>query len=291
MTVDVIRSISRERPVLIAGPTASGKSGLAAQIAARDGRVVVNADALQVYANWRVLTARPSLAEEAAVPHALYGHVGRDEVWSVGHWLRQVVGLLDRPVVIVGGTGLYFSALTEGFAPVPEVPPEVRAQADARRLGGDLAGLRAELDGATAARTDLANPRRVQRAWEVLQATGRGLAWWQGRTTTAALPLAGAEALVLRPDVAWLDGRIKARFSAMLDCGALDEVRAEMPFWDPVRPSSRAIGAAEMVAHLRGETDLATAREAATLATRRYAKRQRTWFRSRMKDWRSIELP
>ena len=291
MNVDVIRSISRERPVLIAGPTASGKSGLAAQIAARDGRVVVNADALQVYANWRVLTARPSLAEEAAVPHALYGHVGRDQVWSVGHWLRQVVGLLDRPVVIVGGTGLYFSALTEGFAPVPEVPPEVRAQADARRLGGDLAGLRAELDGATAARTDLANPRRVQRAWEVLQATGRGLAWWQGQTTAAALPLAGAEALVLRPDVAWLDGRIKARFSAMLDCGALDEVRAEMPFWDPVRPSSRAIGAAELVAHLRGETDLATAREAATLATRRYAKRQRTWFRSRMKDWRSIELP
>lgn len=291
MNVDVIRSISRERPVLIAGPTASGKSGLAAQIAARDGRVVVNADALQVYANWRVLTARPSLAEEAALPHALYGHVGRDEVWSVGHWLRQVVGLLDRPVVIVGGTGLYFSALTEGFAPVPEVPPEVRAQADARRLGGDLAGLRAELDGATAARTDLANPRRVQRAWEVLQATGRGLAWWQGQTTAAALPLAGAEALVLRPDVAWLDGRIKARFSAMLDCGALDEVRAEMPFWDPVRPSSRAIGAAELVAHLRGETDLATAREAATLATRRYAKRQRTWFRSRMKDWRSIELP
>ena len=291
MTVDVIRSISRERPVLIAGPTASGKSGLAAQIAARDGRVVVNADALQVYANWRVLTARPSLAEEAALPHALYGHVGRDEVWSVGHWLRQVVGLLDRPVVIVGGTGLYFSALTEGFAPVPEVPPEVRALADARRLGGDLAGLRAELDGETAARTDLANPRRVQRAWEVLQATGRGLAWWQGQTTAAALPLAGAEALVLRPDVAWLDGRIKARFSAMLDCGALDEVRAEMPFWDPVRPSSRAIGAAELVAHLRGETDLATAREAATLATRRYAKRQRTWFRSRMKDWRSIELP
>ena len=291
MNVDVIRSISRERPVLIAGPTASGKSGLAAQIAARDGRVVVNADALQVYANWRVLTARPSLAEEAALPHALYGHVGRDEVWSVGHWLRQVVGLLDRPVVIVGGTGLYFSALTEGFAPVPEVPPEVRAVADARRLGGDLAGLRAELDGATAARTDLANPRRVQRAWEVLQATGRGLAWWQGQTTAAALPLAGAEALVLRPDVAWLDARIKARFSAMLDCGALDEVRAEMPFWDPVRPSSRAIGAAELVAHLRGETDLATAREAATLATRRYAKRQRTWFRSRMKDWRSIELP
>ncbi len=286
----VLKSISRERPVLIAGPTASGKSGLAAQIAARDGRVVVNADALQVYASWRVLTARPSLAEEAALPHALYGHVGRDEVWSVGHWLRQALGLLDRPLVIVGGTGLYFSALTEGLAEVPEVPPEVRALADARRLGGDLAGLRAELDAETAARTDLANPRRVQRAWEVLAVTGRGLAWWQGQASAAALPLADAEALVLRPEVAWLNARIAARFAAMLAGGALDEVRAEMPFWNPARPSSRAIGAAELVAHLRGQTDLATASDAATLATRRYAKRQRTWFRARMKDWRSIEL-
>jgi tRNA dimethylallyltransferase len=260
------------------------------EVAARDGRVVVNADALQVYACWRVLTARPSLADEAAIPHALYGHVARDAVWSVGHWLRQVTALLDRPVVIVGGTGLYFSALTEGLAEVPEVPAEVRAAADRRRLGGDLAALVAELDAETAARTDLANPARVQRAWEVLQATGRGLVWWQGQTGAPALPLARAEALVLRPEVDWLNARIETRFSAMLDGGALDEVRAELPFWDPARPSSRAIGAAELVAHLRGETDLATARDAATQATRRYAKRQRTWFRSRMAGWNSLTL-
>ncbi len=288
--MQVVAAISRELPVLIAGPTASGKSALAMELAARDGRVVVNADALQVYACWRVLTARPGLADEAAVPHALYGHVARDAVWSVGHWLRQVTGLLDRPVVIVGGTGLYLTALTEGLAEVPLIPAEVRAAADERRLAGDLPGLVAELDDETAARTDLANPARVQRAWEVLQATGRGLGWWQGQTGAPALPLARAEALVLRPVVVWLNARIDSRFSAMLDGGALDEVRAELPFWVPVRPSSRAIGAAELVSHLRGETDLATARDAATLATRRFAKRQRTWFRSRMAAWKGVTL-
>jgi tRNA dimethylallyltransferase len=282
-----LKSISRELPVLIAGPTASGKSGLAMEIAARDGRVVVNADALQVYACWRILSARPSLADEAALPHALYGHVGRDQPWSAGHWLRDVVPLLDRPVVIVGGTGLYFMALTEGLARVPEIPPEVRTAADALRQG-DFSAMLAALDPATAARIDLANPMRVQRAWEVLQATGRGLADWQASGAAPVLPLAQAEALVLRPDVAWLNARIDARFSAMLEAGALAEVAAELPGWVAERPSARAIGAAELVAHLRGQCDLATATAAATLATRQYAKRQRTWFRSRMKAWRAV---
>ena len=274
--------------MLIAGPTASGKSGLAMQIAARDGRVVVNADALQVYGCWRVLTARPSVADEAALPHALYGHVGRDEVWSVGHWLRAVTALLDRKVVIVGGTGLYFTALTEGLAEVPPVPPEVRAEADALRLQA-LDRMRAELDTETAARTDLANPVRVQRAWEVLRATGQGLAFWQAQATSPALPLARTEALVLRPEVDWLNRRIDTRFSAMLEAGALDEVRAELPTWQPERPSARAIGAAALVDHLRGGITLAEAQAAASLATRQYAKRQRSWFRTRMKDWRGID--
>ncbi|MBC7479634.1 MAG: tRNA (adenosine(37)-N6)-dimethylallyltransferase MiaA [Pseudorhodobacter sp.] len=282
-----LHSISRERPVLIAGPTASGKSALAAEIAARDGRVVVNADALQVYGCWRVLTARPSLAEEAALPHALYGHVARDQAWSVGHWLREVRALLDRPVVIVGGTGLYFSALTEGFAPVPEIPAAVRAEADALRLH-DLGAMRAGLDAATAARTDLANPARIQRAWEVLRATGRGLADWQSDAADPLLPLHDTDALVLRPDVAWLDARIARRFSAMLDDSALAEVAAEMPHWAPERPSARAIGAPELREHLLGRITLAQAEAAARLATRQYAKRQRTWFRSRMKDWQAV---
>ena len=282
-----MKAVSRERPVLIAGPTASGKSALAMEIAARDGRVVVNADALQVYGCWRVLTARPTVAQEAALPHALYGHVARDQPWSVGHWLREVRALLDRPVVIVGGTGLYFSALTEALAPVPEIPREVRAEADQLRLH-DLAAMRAALDPATAARTDLANPARVQRAWEVLRATGRGLADWQSDATEPLLPLHHADALVLRPDVAWLDARIAQRFSAMLEDGALDEVAAEMPHWAPERPSSRAIGAADLREHLLGRLTLPQAEAAARLATRQYAKRQRTWFRSRMKDWHEV---
>ena len=282
-----LKSVSREFPVMIAGPTASGKSALAMEIAARDGRVVVNADALQVYGCWRVLSARPSVADEAALPHALYGHVARDQAWSVGHWLRGVAGLLDRPVVIVGGTGLYFTALTEGLAVVPDIPPDVRAAADALRQG-DLAAMRAGLDAATADRIDLANPARVQRAWEVLQATGRGLADWQNRTAPALLPPGKAETLVLRPEVAWLDARIARRFSAMLEEGAVGEVAAELPWWNPDRPSARAIGAAELRAHLLGQLTLDEAAAAARLATRQYAKRQRTWFRSRMRDWREV---
>lgn len=277
--------------MLIAGPTASGKSALAMELGARDGRVVVNADALQVYGCWRVLSARPSLGDEAALPHALYGHVGRDQAYSVGHWLREVQVYLDRPVVIVGGTGLYFSALTEGLAEIPATPPEVRALADARRAEEGSAALLAELDGATRARIDQANPARVQRAWEVLQATGRGLAEWQAATGPALLPLAAAETLVIRPDVAWLDARIAKRFKMMLDEGALDEAAAALPDWRPERASAKAIGAPELIAYLRGETGLDAAIEAATLASRQYAKRQRTWFRSRMKRWREISLP
>lgn len=286
-----VATISREAPVLVAGPTASGKSALAMELAARDGRVVVNADALQVYDRWRVLTARPSVADEAALPHALYGHVGREHAYSVGEWLRAVAPLLDRPVVIVGGTGLYLSALTEGLADIPPTPPSVRALADRRREAEGIGALLAELDDATAVRIDRRNPARVQRAWEVLAATGRGLAAWQDGTGAPLLPLARAEALVIRPDVDWLNTRIDARFDAMIAGGALDEVRAELPFWEPAHPSARAIGAPELVAHLRGEMTLAEAVAAAKLASRQYAKRQRTWFRSRMGDWRGITLP
>ncbi|MBC2835298.1 tRNA (adenosine(37)-N6)-dimethylallyltransferase MiaA [Paragemmobacter straminiformis] len=286
-----IAGISREAPVLIAGPTASGKSALAMEIAARDGRVVVNADALQVYGCWRLLTARPSREDETALPHALYGHVGRDQPYSVGHWLREVAGWLDRPVVIVGGTGLYFSALTEGLAEVPPVPPGVRAEADRRRQTEGFGALRDELDPATAAKTDLANPARVQRAWEVLRATGRGLADWQAEGGAPLLPLHRAEALVLRPDAGWLNDRIDRRFDAMMAAGALDEARAERPHWNPSAAAGRAIGAPELMAFLAGEVTLDAAVAAAKIASRQYAKRQRTWFRSRMKAWREVTLP
>ena len=271
------------RPVLLAGPTASGKSALALAIAAAQGRAVVNADALQVHAAFRVLTARPSPEEEARAPHRLYGHVPWGAPYSAGHWLREVRPLLaERPApVIVGGTGLHFTLLTEGLAPVPDVPPEVRAEADAMPLDALLAGL----DGPTLARIDPRNGARVRRAWEVLRATGRGLAAWQSETGPPALPLAAAHPLVLDPGRDALPPRIEARFDAMLGAGALEEIRAVAPRWDPALPAARAIGAPELMAHLRGEATLGEARAAAVAATRRYAKRQRTWLRSRMGGW------
>jgi len=287
----LLASLSRDLPLLLAGPTASGKSALALEVAARDGRVVVNADALQVFECWRVLTARPTLAEEAALPHALYGHVGRGQDYSVGHWLREVAGLLDRPVVIVGGTGLYFAALTEGLAVVPAIPAAIRAEADARRVAGGVAGLLAGLDAATAARIDQANPARVQRAWEVLHATGRGLACWQAETGAPVLPAGAAQAVVLQPETGWLDARIARRFAAMLERGVLQEVEAVLPQWDAARPWARAIGAADLVALLRGEISRDAAVAAAILASRRYAKRQRTWGRSRRAGWQAVGLP
>ena len=280
-----IEGLSRELPVLIAGPTGSGKSALAMALAARDGRVIVNADALQVYECWRVLSARPSISDEQALPHALYGHVGRECDYSVGAWLREVAGLLSRPVVIVGGTGLYFRALTEGLAEIPPIPATIRAEADALRLSGQIDVMRAALDAATATKTDLLNPVRVQRAYEVQRATGRGMAAWQADTAAPILPLCDAQTLVLQPTVPWLDARIARRFSVMLEEGALDEVRAALPHWQPERPWARAIGAPEVVAHLRGEISLTAARDGAILASRQYAKRQRTWFRARMANW------
>lgn len=275
--------------MLIAGPTASGKSALALAIAERDGGVVVNADASQVFANWRVLTARPGPEDEARAPHRLFGHVPGDAAYSVGHWLRELAPLLGgaRPI-IVGGTGLYFTALTEGLAEIPETPAAVRAEADALRLRGDLAALLADLDPETLARIDRRNPMRVQRAWEVQRATGRGLAAWQDDTPPPLLPLARAQPLLIDAEKEWLNARIARRFDAMLAGGALEEARANLATWDPALPSARAIGAPELIAHLRGETTLDAARRAATIATRQYAKRQRTWFRARMKDWRVL---
>lgn len=286
-----IDAISRTAPVLIAGPTASGKSALAMELAARDGRVIVNADALQVYENWRILTARPSAGEEAQFQHQLYGHVARDQTYSVGHWLREVAPILTAaPVVIVGGTGLYFMALTEGLAEIPPIPPDVRALADDLRRT-DPAQMVSDLDARTAEKTDLANLARVQRAWEVLRATGRGLADWQVDTPPPLLRRDQVEALVLRPDVDWLNNRIDLRFDQMIQGGALDEARAEMPHWDTNLPSARAIGAPELIAHLQGKISLDQAISDAKLASRQYAKRQRTWFRNRMRDWKSVIVP
>lgn len=278
------------RPVLIAGATASGKSALALQIAQSQGGVIVNADAIQVYANWRILTARPSRDDESLAPHALYGHISGDTSYSVGAWLRDVAPLLGGPdrLIITGGTGLYFSALTEGLADIPATPPELRAQADRVRQGHGLAAMIADLDTRSADRIDQRNPMRVQRAWEVQRLTGRGIADWQDDTPPPLLPLAQAQAFVVDLPKEVLNARIASRFAQMIRAGALEEAQANLPDFDPHLLSSKAIGAPELIAHLRGEMTLDQAAERATIATRQFAKRQRTWFRSRMADWTRI---
>ena len=287
---DLLKTLDAARPVLLAGPTASGKSALALEIAAKLGGPIVNADALQVFANWRVLTARPSEEDEARHPHALYGHIAGHQSYSVGHWLRDVAPLLTgRPPVIVGGTGLYFTALTEGLADIPPTPQAIRDQAMERIALNGAQTLLAELDETTAMRIDAQNPMRIQRAWEVLQTTGRGLAEWQDNTPAPLLPRSNAQPLVLNAPKDWLTPRIERRFDQMLEQGALDEARTNAPNWSPDHPSAKAIGANELVAHINGTLTLDAAREAATIATRQYAKRQRSWFRARMKDWSWVE--
>lgn len=288
----VVAGLDPARPVLIAGPTAAGKSALALAIARAQGGVVVNADALQVWDCWRVLTARPSPADEAAVPHVLYGHVPRGAAYSVGDWLAEVAPLLaagPRPI-IAGGTGLYLTALTEGLAVIPPVSSEIRAEGEALLAAEGLAAMVARLDARTAAGIDRANPARVMRAWEVLRATGRGLAGWQAETGPPLLPPAQAQRLVLVPDRDRLAERIARRFDAMLAAGALEEVRANAPFWQPRAQWARAIGARELMAWLGREMTRDEAREAAIIATRQYAKSQRSWFRNRMKDWQQVVI-
>ena len=287
-----LSNIPADRPVLIAGPTASGKSALALRIAREQGGVIVNADAIQVFENWRILTARPTPADEAAAPHALYGHIPYDADYSVGHWLREVKPLLTSPPrpIIPGGTGLYFTALTEGLAEIPATPPELRETADEILSEQGVAALLSQLDEATFNRIDRQNPMRVQRAWEVLHATGKGLAHWQDSTPPPLLPLSDCTPIVVAADKDWLTPRIERRFDEMLENGALDEARANLDRWNPALLSSKAIGAPDLISYLKGSMTLNEARETATIATRQFAKRQRTWFRSRMKAWHRLNI-
>ena len=278
--------IDPRRHLVIAGPTASGKSALALAVAQSQGGLIVNADALQIWSCWRVLTARPSAQDEAAAPHALYGHVSPCQSYSVGDWLRDVEGLLDQRLIVVGGTGLYLSALTRGLAYIPPIPPEIRIAGDALLTAPDgLQRMLTDLDETTRQRIDRQNPARVQRAWEVLKATGRGLSDWQADTPPPLIAPSECQRLVLQADRNWLAARIALRFHTMIGKGAMAEVERMLPEWRPEKQWARAIGAPELVACLRGEFDLDHAVERAIIATRQYAKSQRIWFRNRMKDW------
>lgn len=288
------------RALLIMGPTASGKSALALAVAERVGGEIVNADSMQVYRDFRILTARASPQEEARAPHRLYGHVDAAELYSTGRWLAEALAAIaairgrGATPILVGGTGLYFKALTQGLADIPAADPDLRAALRERAAREGAPALHAELaarDPATAARLAPNDAPRILRALEVLETTGESIGAFQAATHA---PLAREEwaGLALAPARDALYAAIDARFDAMLAAGALDEVRAfAARRLDPALPAMKAHGAPALMAHLRGELSLAEAAEIGKRDTRRYAKRQFTWIAGQMPDWPRVSSP
>lgn len=279
---------TRPRAVIVAGPTATGKSALGLAIAEQFGGVVVNADSIQCYRDLSILTARPTPAEEARAPHRLYGFLGPAALMSAAAWADRAAAEIraahdaGRLPVLVGGTGLYLMALTEGLADIPPIPEDVRAETRAlmAEIGVSyLHRMLAERDPETAARLSVNDTQRVARAWEVLEATGQPISWWQAQPKRA--PIAAAfHAIVLLPPRDVLYAACDARFAAMMDAGALDQVRALLDRGiTDAAPVMRALGARELAAHLLGASALPAAVTAAQAATRHYAKRQNTWFK------------
>jgi tRNA dimethylallyltransferase len=284
--------------ILIAGPTASGKSAAALALAEGLRGTIVNADSMQVYRELRVLTARPAEADMARTPHRLYGMVSAAEAYSVGRWLEQAsAAIVDaagegRRPILVGGTGLYFKALTEGLAPIPDVPPEVRDHWREREEQLGAEGLYRELavrDPAMAARLRPTDPQRLVRALEVIDATGVSLAEWQGAEAAPVLAPERVLKLVVAPERETVYAAIDARFDTMMKAGALDEVRGLLALGlDQGLPAMRAHGVRELGAYLAGNSSLDQAVAKAKTESRRYAKRQMTWLRRFMMDWQWV---
>jgi tRNA dimethylallyltransferase len=284
--------VTQYSAILLAGPSASGKSALALELAQHVDGVIVNADSMQVYRDLRIITARPTAADEARVPHLLYGHVDAAENYSVGRYVVDAgaalseVARMGRLPIFVGGTGLYFKALIQGLAAVPPVPADIRAQVRDRLARVGTAALHAELaerDPAEAARLMPGDGVRIARALEVLMATGRSLVAWHGEGMRPALEAARAVKIFLDMPRTELHRRINVRFDAMLAAGALDEVRAlAQRAHDPALPAMKAHGVPWLIRHLRGEISLAEAAEGGKRDTRRYTKRQATWFRNQL---------
>jgi len=285
------------KAILIAGPTASGKSGLAMALAEKFDGVIINTDALQVYDKWRVLSARPSKADEVLVPHRLYGHVAMDHHYSVGGWLKDVKKTLqntDLLPIFTGGTGLYFDALINGLADIPAIPVAIRNKGNEIRdtIGKDwFAEILIKNDPETYHAIDQQNPARLQRAWEVLETTGKGLQYWKSTTPPPLIPLEETLSICLNWQVNSLNDRINSAFDQMMEMGAIDEVKAvKNGYWHPALPSSRALGAAEIINAIDGKITIQDAVIKAKILTRQFAKRQRTWFRSKMSDWQQITM-
>jgi len=288
----IFDKIDHKTPVLIAGQTASGKSHLALEIAETHGGIIINADAIQVYKNWRILTARPSDTDESKIKHKLYGHIDGATEYSVGTWIKEIKEILlshSRPI-IVGGTGLYFSALTNGLVDIPEIPEKIRLEANVRIKKNGFESLVREIDQETVQKIDTNNPMRVQRAWEVLRSTGRGLNSWHRATPKPTLDLNRCKALLVDVEVSKMNNRIKNRFDQMIEKGLIQEAKNNLATWNPKHPSSKAIGACELIAYLNNEISINQLKEQIVIATRQYAKRQRTWFRTKMQSWERYSI-
>jgi tRNA dimethylallyltransferase len=287
--------VSKPEIILIAGPTASGKSALALALAEKFGGEIVNADSMQVYRDLRIITARPSVEEERRVSHRLYGHVDAAENYSVGRWCEEGAAALAAArraasvTVVVGGTGLYFNALTRGIAAVPPIPAGIRQDVRTRLASDGVAALHAELkrcDPAAAARLMPGDRARVTRALEVVLATGRSLLDWHEENKPPGIDASQAAKIFLMPDRDELLRRIDARFDAMMAAGALEEVRLlAARHLDPNLPAMKAHGVPWLVRHLHGEMTLEQAVEEAKRDTRQYTKRQATWFRNQLPDF------
>ncbi len=285
--------------ILIAGPTASGKSALALELAAKRGGAIINADSMQVYRDLRIITARPTPDEEKRVPHRLYGHVDAAENYSVGRWFGEAAAALadtssrGQPAIVTGGTGLYFSTLTRGIAAVPPIPAEIRREVRRRLANEGVAALHAELakrDPATAARLKPGDRARITRALEVVLATGRSLSEWHADNTPPRVDLASVAKVFLMPQRDELGLRIDARFDTMVTAGALEEVRAlAARNLDPNLPAMKAHGVPWLIRHLNGEITMAEAVEQSKRDTRRYTKRQVTWFRNQLPQFEWVE--
>lgn len=268
------------------------------RLAEERGAIIVNADSMQVYKELRILTARPSAVDEARIPHRLYGMRPAALPYSVANWLDDVAPLVKAaraggpPLVIVGGTGLYFKALLDGLSPVPDIPPDVREhwRTEARRLAPEQ--LHAELarrDSLMAQRLRPSDPQRIVRALEVLEGTGKSLSEWHRVAGEPLLREEETERLHVCPPRDVLYARCDARLDHMIEAGALEEVRALMALdLPPDRPACRALGVAPLMAYLRGQLTFSAAMERAKTETRRYAKRQMTWARSNMIAWTAI---